>query len=88
MRQPLPSQSHYRPACLPDSNFINFPDNTTVLGYGWGAGVRAPTFRVFRDSCDATKNNSGCFNYGDDSESGTSDTLQKIDLSYSTSSLV
>ena len=52
-----------------------------MLGYGWGAGVRAPTFRVFRDSCDATKNNSGCFNYGDDSESGTSDTLQKIELS-------
>ena len=77
----LSSPSHFRPACLPDANFINFEENTEVVGYGWGAGVKSPVFRTFQDSCDATKKNSGCFIYGDDSESRNSDTLQKIELS-------
>ena len=69
----------FRPACLPSSKFIDYEDLTPSVAVGWGRGTENLKFQP-QPKCDDSLKNTGCFLFGDETLSASSEALQKVDL--------
>jgi len=81
LKEPLDfaQYSHIRPICLPKRRFVDFPDGSLAISVGWGRGTSDVKFAKTK-KCDETLANRGCFLFGDEELSVSSDILQKLEL--------
>ena len=70
---------YIRPICLPNREFVDYPDNSAAVSLGWGRGTNNLKFQ-YSSKCDESLANEDCFLFGDEEKSAAADTLQKLDI--------